>query len=61
MNLPIIEGDMEDRGLFPSLIKLAGEAGTPKELIVPGVLKSSISSLKMMPVDFDINFEPKLK
>ena len=52
---------MEDRGLFPSLIKLAGEAGTPKKLDVPGVLKSSISSLKMIPVDFDINLDPKLK
>jgi hypothetical protein len=38
--LTTILGHMEDRGRFPGFIKLAGDAGTPKALIVFGVEKS---------------------
>lgn len=41
-------------------MKLLGEGGTPKPLVIYGELKSSISSLKIMPVDLDITLEPKL-
>lgn len=42
-------------------MKLFGEGGIPKPFVMYGELKSSISSLKMMPVDLDMTFEPKLK
>lgn len=41
-------------------MKLLGEGGTPKPFVMYGELKSSISSLKMMPVERDITLEPKL-
>ena len=55
-----IEGLIEDCGLFPGAMKLEGDAGIPKELTVPGVEKSSISLLKMMPVLLPFTFDPKL-
>lgn len=42
-------------------MKLLGEGGIPKPLLMYGELKSSISSLKMIPVDPDMTLEPKLK
>lgn len=42
-------------------MKLLGEGGIPKSLVMYGELKSSISSLKMIPVDPDMTLEPKLK
>lgn len=42
-------------------MKLFGDGGIPKPLLMYGELKSSISSLKMMPVDWDMTLEPKLK
>lgn len=54
-------GDMDDIGIFPGNIKLEGEAGTPKLLTVPGVEKSSISSLKIMPVREPRTKEPSLQ
>jgi hypothetical protein len=56
----IILGHMDDRGRFPGNMKFAGDAGTPKKLMVPGVEKSSISLLYRIPVLEPITFEPKL-
>lgn len=42
-------------------MKLLGDGGIPKPLVIYGELKSSISSLKMIPVDRDITLDPKLK
>ena len=54
-----IVGDMEDNGLFPGLIKLAGAgAGTPAETF-PGIEKSSISLFRSIPVLGDSICEPK--
>ena len=52
---------MEDMVIFPGTMKLEGEAGTPKTLTDPGVEKSSISLLKMIPVLWPRTLEPKLK
>jgi len=41
-------------------MKLLGDGGTPKLLVIKGELKSSISLLSKIPVEFDINLEPKL-
>ena len=54
-------GLIDDIGRFPGSMKLLGEAGTPKELTAPGVEKSSISLLKIIPVRFPIRFDPKLE
>lgn len=45
----------------PGWMKLLGEGGIPNPLFMQGELKSSISSLKMTPVDPDMTLEPKLK
>ena len=42
-------------------MKLFGEGGIPNPLVMYGELKSSISSLKMIPVDRDMTLEPKLE
>ena len=54
-------GVMEESGRFPGAMKLAGEGGTPKEFTIPGVEKSSISLLNMMPVLLPRTLDPKLK
>lgn len=41
-------------------MKLLGDGGTPKLLVIKGELKSSISLFSKIPVEFDINLEPKL-
>lgn len=46
---------------LPGLMKLFGEGGTPKPLVMNGELKSSISLLRIIPVDFDLTLEPKLQ
>ena len=56
-----ITGDIEDIGFLPGLIKFASDAGAPKLLTVPGVEKSSISLLYMIPVASPAYFAPKLK
>ena len=53
-------GHMDDIGILPGTMKLLGEAGTPYTLMVPGVEKSSISLLKIMPVLLPTTFDPKL-
>jgi hypothetical protein len=57
----IITGLIEESGRFPGLMKLFGDGGKLKSLVMFGDEKSSISSLKMIPVDGDIIREPKLK
>ena len=52
---------MDDKGRFHGAIKLAADGGTPKKLLCPGVEKSSISSLKTIPVRLPMTFDPKLK
>ena len=51
---------MEDSGRLPGAIKLIGLGGTPKKLVIFGELKSSISSLRRMPVCSELNPAPKL-
>lgn len=41
-------------------MKLFGEGGTPKPFVMCGELKSSISLLRIIPVDLDMTLEPKL-
>ena len=53
-------GHMDDMGILPGTMKLLGEAGTPKAFEVPGVEKSSISLLNMIPVRAPTTLEPKL-
>lgn len=48
--------DLYSRGTM----KLLGEGGTPKLLVISGELKSSISLFSIIPVEFDMNLEPKL-
>ena len=52
-------GDMEDRGLLPGWMKLTGDGSTPKSFVMFGEEKSSIWSLKTIPVDGDITSDPK--
>ena len=54
-------GQVDDIGLLPGTMKLVVEAGSPNEFTVPGVEKSSISLLKMMPVLLPKTFDPKLQ
>lgn len=42
-------------------MKLAVEGGTPKPLIIRGELKSSISSLNIIPDTVERTSDPKLK
>ena len=55
-----IVGTIELNGLFPGFIKLAGDGGMPLPFIICGALKSSISSLNIIPVVSDRNIAPKL-
>ena len=58
--LTTIVGLIELKGLFPGLMKFAGDGGTPNALVIFGELKSSISSLNIMPVDSERIIAPKL-
>lgn len=51
---------MELIGLFPGRMKFAGEAGKSNPLVIFGELKSSISSLNIIPVDLERIIAPKL-
>ena len=53
-------GQVEDKGLFPGLMKLFGEGGTSNPLVILGLLKSSISLLNKIPVCGDMTTDPKL-
>lgn len=46
---------------LPGMMKLFGDGGTSNPLLMYGELKSSISLLRMIPVDPDMTFEPKLQ
>ena len=59
--LTTIVGVMDDKGLFPGRIKLAGLGGKPKKFITFGEEKSSNSSFKIIPVSSDMNAAPKLQ
>ena len=50
---------MLDKGRLPGLMKFAGDGGTPKSFVIFGDEKSSIWSLKIIPVDGDIISDPK--
>lgn len=52
-------GDMDDNGLFPGLIKLAGAGGGRSAEPFTGMEKSSISLFKTIPVLGDSICEPK--
>ena len=54
-------GHVDERGIFPGLMKLFGEGGMPKPEVMLGEEKSSISSFMMIPVFGDMNTEPKLR
>lgn len=56
-----IVGVIDERGRFFGLMKLAGLGGRPKKFTILGEEKSSISSLRIMPVSSDTNAAPKLK
>ena len=51
-------GHMDERGLFPGLIKFVAEGGRPNSFVTSGEEKSSISLFIMMPVVGDIITEP---
>ena len=51
-------GQVEESGRFPGRMKLMEEGGTPKELVMFGEEKSSISSFRTIPVSV-ITFDPK--
>ena len=51
-------GTIDDKSLLQGLMKLAGLGGTPNLLGKPGEEKSSISSFRMIPVDFEANPAP---
>jgi len=55
-----IVGHMDDMGIFPGSMKLLADGGKPKALTSPGVEKSSISSLNMIPVRRPRTFAPNL-
>ena len=50
---------MDDKGLFPGLIKLAGAGGRTSLVTFAGMEKSSISLFKIIPVLGDSILEPK--
>lgn len=56
-----IAGADEDIGRFPGAMKFADDGSTPNAFFTPGVEKSSISLLKMIPVRFPRYLQPKLK
>ena len=56
-----ITGDMADIALFPGSIKLVSDGGRSNEFGSPGIEKSSISLLNMMPVLLPSTLEPKLE
>jgi len=58
--LTTIAGLIELNGRLPGRIKFAGDGGRPKPLVIFGELKSSISSLNIIPVDTERIIAPKL-
>lgn len=68
-NVPLLRNSYAHYGVWvcvlvsisPGLMKLFGEGGTPKLFVMSGELKSSISLLRIIPVDPDMTLEPKLR
>jgi len=58
--LTTIVGLIELNGRLPGRIKFAGDGGSSKPLVILGELKSSISSLNIIPVDFERIIAPNL-
>lgn len=58
--LTTIAGLIELNGRLPGRIKFAGDGGSPKALVILGELKSSISSLNIIPVDLERIIAPNL-
>ena len=58
--LTTIDGHIELNGRLPGRIKFAGDGGSPKPLVMLGELKSSISSLNIIPVDSERIIAPNL-
>lgn len=56
----MIVGVIELSGHLPGSIKFAGEGGKSNPLVIFGELKSSISSLNIIPVDFERIIAPNL-
>ena len=54
-------GEIEDCGLFPGLMKLLLEGSMPSGLSSPGVEKSAISLLYIIPVSMERYLHPKLE
>ncbi|KAL4020101.1 hypothetical protein IC575_018867 [Cucumis melo] len=50
---------MDDNGLFPGLMKLAGAGGSSLAETAAGIAKSSISLFKTIPVLGESTFAPK--
>ena len=57
----MIDGLIDDMGRLRGLMKFEGDGGRPNVLDMLGVEKSSISSLKSIPVRFPKTLDPKLK
>lgn len=55
-----MEGHIELNGRLPGRMKFGGDGGRPKPLVILGELKSSISSLKIIPVEFERIIAPNL-
>jgi hypothetical protein len=55
-----ITGLIEERGIFPGTMKFSGEGGTPNAFVIFGAEKSSMISLRMIPVLMDLTLAPKL-
>lgn len=60
VGITMTAGHIEDSGRLPGTIKFAGDGGMPKMLVIFGEEKSSISSLKMIPVSSPRRLEPNL-
>lgn len=58
--LTTIVGHIELNGRLPGRIKFAGDGGSSKALVILGELKSSISSLNIIPVDSERIIAPSL-
>lgn len=57
----IIDGQVDDRGILPGAMKLAGDGFTTYLFTIPGNEKSSIWLFKSIPVLFDITKLPNLE
>lgn len=59
-DLTTTDGHIELNGRLPGRMKFAGDGGRSKPLVILGELKSSISSLNIIPVEFERIIAPNL-